>query len=1035
MVAPMDYHRFFGKQKLVESSQRYFSRMTSRKSILLRHPARASSTSVRSYREMPGDMQELVQDTFQRHGSVEPSASSMLMYMGSQRYRKGIKLCNSSFMMMTHRVLPKSSTLDSKIKFSFGLIVEPLSSIGDAVVALQKDTGLHLPRCSFCGAYINGYNRFTDTRTTVFCCICDELTHLPQTYSALLCNVNASRPELSHEGYDYLCSAPTVKTEAEHEELINTDTAHVCYYAVELTEHTIRTKKAIEVLTAILGHLNYLVEVHNNSNCSIYVGLLFFNTFVHVLARISPGSQDLCIYSLIDKDMLPIPDGFLISISDLHSFNAFYSFIKRTIHALASKESLSFVPPTLTKVRQTELSHAIELAAEILKSWGGRIMMFVSTQPKNLSSGHHDSGNRAGYDDNYFDLKNQFSCLNAFYGDMAIRLARLKISVSTVLMPSSSISNFGCVLELTRYTGGGIWYVEKFSSHASEIPIQLFLQREFGETTCFDVYCSIHLPKQLTVKYILGNAMHRSDAAIYMAAATQASSCGARLQIHGDIDGDIAYYQTHTSFITFFGQRVTRVCTKPLKLSSDVKAIITSVNSHVLINMYAKLIAQTLRWSPCISDTQKLILNKQSDLRIVYISALSESIDSVTAGKVLRRNLRDCLALYHITLPDVVCYQRSNIFKLDLVDGLRFLDYCPQLQVLPELVFSILKADIFGVTPIQPESGIKGLVSMITLEGMTTADLISYLCPSLYYIDVTANTPVDTKCVQLPLLSSSLEKSGVYLLECFYCLYVFVNINPISPLYHKIVFSKHGERHAATQPSAAPPAADIIDDEGQIQTPNLAQSIKHIPHKRDHDEIDGISMTMAEQDRVISAIESNQSSIASFKRSSFFAKPLSSSRQHSTMREKLNAGYKGIKEFIRSPSLALSNPRDDPRHPYTSVQMAFPRSMSVQPSDLDRQQRNRERRNGAKQSHETLYLRADGEAATRILSVIEIIQRRVHESRGAQLNVIVVSAHGAYADVIAEYMILSETSRGISIDAFKQSIEDHIVKSYDLLDN
>lgn len=1025
----MNHHKPFSKQKVIEAIKD-INQMISRKSILMGHPTRASSTSVRSYR----NAQESIQDTFQRHGSVEPSASSMLMYIGSQRYRKGIKLCNSPFMTMTHRVLPKNSTLDSKMKFSFGLIVEPLSNIGDIVVTLQQDTGLTLPRCSFCGAYINGYNRFTDTRTTAFCCICDELTHLPHAYSVLLHNVNSARPELSYEAYDYLSSSLTVKTEAEHMDLINTHTAHVCYYIVELTEHTIRTKKAVEVLTAILGHLNHLVEVHNGSNCSIYLGLLFFNTLVHVLARTSPGSSDLCIYSLIDKDTLPIPDGFLISISDIHIFNAFYSFIKRTIHALVSKEAISFVPPTLTRVRQTELSHAIELVAQILKSHGGRVIMFVSTQPKNLSSGQHTCGDRAGYNDSYFELKNHFSCLNAFYGDMAIKLVRLKISVSTVLIPSTSISNFGSVLELTRYTSGGVWYVEKFSSHASEVPIQLFLEREFGATTCFDVYCSIHLPKQLSVKYVLGNVMHRSDGGIYMAAATQASSCGARLQIHGDIDGDIAYYQIHTSFVTFFGQRVTRVCTKPLKLSSDIKAIITSVNPHVLMNMYVKLITQTLRWPPCISDTQKLILNKQSDLRIVHVSALSESVDSITAGKVLRRNLRDCLALFHNTLPDVVCYQRSNIFKLDLVDELRFLDYCPQLQVLPELIFSILKADIFGINLSQPESEIKGIVSMITLEGMTTADLISYLCPSLYYVDVTENTLADTNCMQLPLRSSSLEKSGVYLLECFYCIYVFINLNPISPLYQKIVFSKHGERYTETQ-LATISSADMIKDEEQFQTPNLAQSIKHTPPKQDYDEIDGISMTMAEQNRVISAIESNQLSIASLKRSSFFAKPLSSTRQHTTMREKINASYKGIKEFIRSPSIALSNPRDDPRHPYTSVQMEFQRSMSVQPSNLDRQQRDKDRRNKAKQSHEILYLRADSEAATRISIVIETIQKRVHEVRGVQLNIMVVSSQGPYADVIADYMILSETSRGISIDTFNQSIEEHIVKSYDLLDN
>lgn len=81
-----------------------------------------------------------------------------------------------------------------------------------------------------------------------------------------------------------------------------------------------------------------------------------------------------------------------------------------------------------------------------------------------------------------------------------------------------------------------------------------------------------------------------------------------------------------------------------------------------------------------------------------------------------------------------------------------------------------------------------------------------------------------------------------------------------------------------------------------------------------------------------------------------------------------------------------------------------------------------------------LYLRADSEAAAQVSLEIETIQRKVHEARGVQLNVIVVSAHGAYADSIANYMILSDTPRGISFDAFKRSIEDHIFKSYDLLE-
>lgn len=1012
--------------------------MTNRKYSILQQSARASSTFARSYKEVPEDMKELVQEPFQRHGSVEPSASSMLMYMSSQRYKKGIKSCNSPFMTTTHKIFPRSSTLESQIKFSLGLIVEPLSPIGDAKITLQQDMGLQLPRCSSCGAYINGYNRFTDTRTTVFCCICDELTHLPPTYSSLLRSVNTVRPELSHEAYDYLCSTPTVRAEAEHTELTSVDGMRVCYYVVELTEHTVRTKKAIEVLTAIVGHLDYLVDVHNRSSCSIYVGLLFFNAFVHVLARASPESQDLHIYSLMDKNMLPIPSGFLISISDLHSFNAFYSFIKGVVHALVSKQVLSFVPSTLTQVRHNELSHALELVAEILKSWGGRVVIFISTQPKNLAPGQYDSGGRATRQDN-FDMKNQFSCLSAFYGDMAIQFVRLKISVSVVLIPASSISGFGSVLELSRHTSGGLWYVEKFSPCASSVPIQLFLQREFGETSCFDIYCSIHLPKQLSVKHVLGHVMHRSDLVMYLAAATQASSCGARLQVHGDIDGDIAYYQTHTSFVTFFGQRVTRVCTKPIRLSSDITKIITSINPHILMNMYAKLIAQTLRWSPYIGNTQNLILNKGADLYITYVSSLSETIDSVTAGKVLRRNLRECLALYYNTLPDVVCYQRSNIFKLDLVDEVRFLDYCPQLKALPELVFSMLKTDMLDLSPPQPESMIKSLVSMMTLESMITADISSYLHPNLYYIDVTdvaTTASTDPKSVQLPLLSASLEKPGVYLLESFYCLYVLININPISPLYDSLVFSKRSGCVATTaQPAAtAVPSDAAAEDEEQFQTPNLVQIIEDVPARQKHDEIDNITMTMAEQNKVISAIESNQSSVALFKRSSFFAKPLASSRSHSTIREKLSAGYKGVREFIRSPSLALSNPRDDPRHPYTSAQMEFPRSLSVQPSASDKQQKSHCRRSKIKQSYEMLYLRADSEAAAQVSLEIETIQRKVHEARGVQLNVIVVSAHGAYADSIANYMILSDTPRGISFDAFKRSIEDHIFKSYDLLE-
>ncbi|EFO61950.1 Sec24 [Giardia lamblia P15] len=1007
--------------------------MASRKASVLQPSIRSSSTFVRSSGELPETMEKFVQDTFQRHGSVEPNASSMIMYMSSQRYKKGIQTCTSSYMMTTHKVFPRNSALESQMKFSLGLIVEPLSTIGDTKVTLQQDTGLQLPRCSFCGAYINGYNRFTDTRTTVFCCICDELTRLPPAYSALLRNVSTIRPELSHEAYDYLCPAQTVGVGAEYTELINTSTGHACYYAIELTEHTIRTKKAIEVLTAILGHLDYLVEVHNRSNCPVYIGLLFFNTYVHVLARTSPNSQDLCIYSLIDRNTLPVPDGFLISISDLHSFNALYSFIKRTIHTLMLKQTLSFVPPTLTQVRQTELAHALELMAEVLKARGGRVIMFISTQPKNLVSGQYDGSGRTACQDNHFNMKSLFSCLSVFYGNMAIRLVRLKISVSTVLMPASSISGFGSVLELTRHTNGGLWYVEKFCPHAAEAPIQLFLQREFGETTCFDVYCLIHLPKQLSIKYVLGTVMHRSDVAIYLAAATQASCCGVRLQVHGEIDRDITYYQSHTSFVTFSGQRVIRVCTKPLRLSSNIIRIITSVNSHVLVNMYAKLIAQTLRWSPHISNTQELILNKHTDLFIVYVSTLSETIDSVTAGKVLRRNLRDYLALYHNTLPDVVCYQRSNTFKLDLVDGLRFLDYWPELQVLPELIFFILKTDMLDPNPPQSESMIKSLVSMITLEGITTADIITYLCPSLYYIDVTTTEPIDDKGIQLPLLSSSLERPGVYLLESFYCLYVFINITPTNPLYSKLVFSKHYEQHTTTQPIVVPSNNTTKDDE-QLKAPEPMRLSSPTPTKQNYDEIDDIFMTMAEQNKVISAIESNHLPVASLKRSSFFAKPLASTRSHSTIREKLSAGYKGIKEFIRSPSLALNNPKDDPRHPYTSAQMPFPRSLSVQPSVANKQQMDRERRNKNRHLHETLYLRADSEIATRVSAIIDVIQKRVYETRGVQLNIIVVSSQGAYARIIADYMTLSDTSRGISIDAFKQSIRNYILKSYDLLE-
>lgn len=67
---------------------------------------------------------------------------------------------------------------------------------------------------------------------------------------------------------------------------------------------------------------------------------------------------------------------------------------------------------------------------------------------------------------------------------------------------------------------------------------------------------------------------------------------------------------------------------------------------------------------------------------------------------------------------------------------------------------------MLDLSPPRPESVVKSLISMITLEGITTVDMIAYLCPHLYYVDVTIPAPTDNEGIELPLLSSSLERPG-----------------------------------------------------------------------------------------------------------------------------------------------------------------------------------------------------------------------------------------------------------------------------------
>lgn len=568
-------------------------------------------------------------------------------------------------------------------------------------------------RCRSCRTYINPFVYFVDSRRWK-CNLCYRVNELPDEFSYDPVSKTYGEPQRRPE-----IKSSTIEFIAPSDYMLRPPQPAVYLFLLDVSFNAVETGY-LSVFCQVL--LEEIDKLPGDSRAQI--GFIAYDRALHFFNLAEGLSQpQMLTVSDIDDIFLPCPDNLLVNLHES----------KELILDL-----LNQIPSLFEENLETgsALGAALQAAHKLVSPVGGRVTIMQTVLPTagpgSLQS-REDPSLRSG--------KNVTNLGPAtdFYKKLALECSAQQVAVDLFMLNGqyTDIASISCI---SKYSGGCVHHYPMF--HAAKNPsltekyeadLRRYLTRKIG----FEAVMRIRCTKGLSIHTFHGNFFVRSTDLLSLPNVNPDAAFGMQMSIEDSlVDTNTVCFQAALLYTSSKGERRIRVHTLCLPVTNQLSEIYAGADQQAIIGLLAKM-AVDRSVSSSLSDAREALINAAMD----------------------------ALASFGNTIPPA---QRIGSLPI-----------CYTLRMIPTFILALLKSKAFRVgvnTPLDDR-----VFGMQQCKSLPVRQLLKSVYADLYPVHGIEKYNTEKKgdilVPKLPLLhlsSANIDRTGVYLMDTFDTIYLYV---------------------------------------------------------------------------------------------------------------------------------------------------------------------------------------------------------------------------------------------------------------------
>ncbi|OWF43608.1 protein transport protein Sec24A-like isoform X2 [Mizuhopecten yessoensis] len=568
-------------------------------------------------------------------------------------------------------------------------------------------------RCRSCRTYINPYVSFVDQRRWK-CNLCYRINDLPDEFQFDPVSKTYGDPQRRPE-----IKSATIEFIAPSEYMLRPPQPAVYLYLLDVSFNAVETGYLRIFCQTLLDELDKIPK-----DSRTQVGFLVYDSSLHFFNLAAGQSQpQMLIVSDLEDVFLPCPDNLLVNLQES----------KELVIDL-----LNQLPNLFEGNMETgsALGPALQAAYKLMSSNGGRVTVMQTVLPT-VGPG----ALQAREDSNQRTTKNVSNLGPAtdFYKKLALDCSAQQTAVD-LFMLNGQYADLATVSCISKYSGGTVEYYPSFHAVKNRSLADKFeedLRRYFTRKIGFEAVMRIRCTKGLSIHTFHGNFFVRSTDLLSLPNINPDAGFGMQMSIEDSLtETSTACFQAALLYTSSKGERRIRVHTMCLPVTNQISEVIAGADQKAIINLLAKM------------GADRSVTSSMSDAREALINAAIDSLSS-----------------FGNTLP---ASQRMGCLPTSF-----------SIRLLPTLVLALLKSSAFrhGVNTRLDDR----VFALQQCKSLPLQYLLQTIYPDLYPVHNIDGCPVDViddeeipNPVLLHLSSANVDRQGVYLLDAYDMMYLYV---------------------------------------------------------------------------------------------------------------------------------------------------------------------------------------------------------------------------------------------------------------------
>ncbi|CAG8564193.1 267_t:CDS:10 [Paraglomus occultum] len=564
--------------------------------------------------------------------------------------------CDLSYKRCTLNAIPATSSLLTKSRLPFALVITPYRSLkeGDDPVPVVTDTVI--ARCRRCRTYINPFVNFVDGGQRWQCNLCYLLNEVPNQFDwDIHANKKADRwqrAEINHAVVEFV--APT-------EYMVRPPQPPVYVFVIDVSYPAVQSGAVATAARTILESLDRLPNEDNRTKIAIItvdVALHFY-------------SLPMLVVSDLDDVFLPQPDDLLVNL-----FEA-----REALESLLGRLGDMFKD---TQVVGNALGPALLAAYKLISPIGGKITVIQSSLP-NINPG----ALKPREDPKALGTPKESQLLqpaDSFYKTFAVDCSRVQISVDMFLL-GSQYSDVATLSSCPRYIGGQTYFYPAFNASRSEDALKF--AHEFAEYLAspigLEAVVRVRASKGIRLNTFHGNFFIRQTDLLGLPTVSRDHSYVVEMSIEENIS-----------------ERRIRVLTLCLPVTNSMSELFASADQIAIASYLAhKAVERSL--TAKLEDAREALTNKTIDILGAYKSQLTSIQSGASPQLQICDNLK-LLPLLSLALLKHVGLRQSSQIPTDL----RAYAMCLLRTMPSQLLIPYLYPRFYSLHNMPPEVGTYG---------------------------------------------------------------------------------------------------------------------------------------------------------------------------------------------------------------------------------------------------------------------------------------------------------------------------------------